>query len=41
MSDESPTDYLFHVRIKNAIKIIRTVEVLEMKDFRYNIQSKT
>ena len=31
-TDDVPTDYLFHVRIKNAIRILRTVEVFEMKD---------
>ena len=31
-TDDVPTDYLFHVRIKNAIRILRTVEVFEMKE---------
>ena len=31
-TDDVPTDYLFHVRIKNAIRILRTVEVYEMRD---------
>ena len=33
-AEEAPTDFLFHVRIRNAIRILRTVEVYQMKDFK-------
>ena len=40
-AEEAPTDFLFHVRIRNAIKILRTVEVYEMKEFKSSQESAT